>query len=144
MLEGILTVFVGLLGGIAVGVQTPIANAIGRRVGGTVSSFVVHISGAIFSALLLIRDQEKLRDVFSLPWWMFGAGGFGVILYLTINYTIPRLGATTAVALIIVGQLFVGLIIDNFGLFGVVVKPLDGIRILAVGLLLVGGYLITK
>lgn len=144
MSEGILTVLIGLLGGVAVGVQTPIANAIGRRVGGTVSSLVVHVSGSFFSALLLLRDREKLQDVTTLPWWMFCAGGLGVVLYLTINRTIPRLGASTAVALIILGQLFVGLIIDALGLFDVAIKPLDGTRLIAVVFLLIGGYLITK
>jgi len=75
---------------------------------------------------------------------MFGVGGFGVLLYLTINYTIPRLGATTAVALIILGQLSLGLIIDTLGLFDVPIKPLDGTRIAAIVFLLIGGYLITK
>ena len=139
-----MTILIGILGGISVGIQTPIANAIGKRIGGSASSFIVHVSGAVFSAILLLRDHEGLSQLNTLPWWMFGAGLFGVILYLTINYTIPRLGATTAVALIILGQLFVGLLIDTFGLLDVAPKPLSSVRIIAVLCLLVGGYLITR
>jgi len=145
MLEQILTILIGLMGGVAVGVQTPIANAIGQRVGGAASSFIIHFTGAIFSGLLLFaRGGENLREIGSLPWWMFGAGLFGMILYLTINHTFPRLGATAGLMLIIVGQLFTGVIIDHFGLLGVVQRSIDGTRLLAVGLLLAGGYLLVR
>ncbi len=145
MFEIVLTVFIGLLGGIAVGVQGPIANAMSQRVGSATSSFVVHISGAILSALLLLaRGGESIQNWRSLSWYMLGSGAFGLILYLTITHTLPRLGATTAVTLIIVGQLLMGMLIDQFGWFGVAVRPVDGWRMAAVALLFAGGYLMVK
>jgi transporter family-2 protein len=145
MLEFVLTIFVGLLGGLAVGVQGPIAGAMGQRVGGLGSSFIVHVSGAILSGLLLAaRGGEMIQNWRSLPWYMLGSGAFGVILYLTLMHTLPRLGATTAIALIIVGQLAMGMLIDQFGWFGVAVRPIDGWRVAAVVLLLGGGYLMVR
>ena len=67
-----------------------------------------------------------------------------MILYLTINQTMPRLGATTALALIIIGQLVMGILIDQFGLFGVPVRPIDLMRFIGAGLLIAGGYLIVR
>ena len=56
--------FVGLIGGAAVGVQSVIAGAMGQRVGGTASSLIIHISGAIFSGLLLFAAAaEKIREL---------------------------------------------------------------------------------
>jgi transporter family-2 protein len=75
---------------------------------------------------------------------MLGSGAFGVILYLTLNHTLPRLGATAAVVLIIVGQLLTGMVIDHLGLFGVAIRPIDGVRVFAMIVLLVGGYLMVK
>ena len=75
---------------------------------------------------------------------MLGAGIFGLILYQTINITLPRLGSTTMVALIIVGQLLTGVVIDHFGWFGVAVRPIDLTRLAGVLVLLAGGYLIVK
>lgn len=145
MLEIILTILIGLLGGIAVGVQGPIAGAMSQRVGGTGSSFIVHVSGAILSGLLLVaRGGEAIQNWRTLPWYMLGSGLFGLILYLTLTHTLPRLGATTAVALIIVGQLVMGMLIDQFGWFGVTVRTIDGWRIAAAALLLAGGYLMVR
>jgi bacterial/archaeal transporter family-2 protein len=146
MLETLLIMLIGALGGIAVGVQTPIANNIGRRVGSVSSSFIVHLSGAFVSALLLVaRGGEHIREFRSVPWWMLiGSGSLGLVLIMTINHTIPRIGATAAIALIIVGQLITGMLIDHFGLLGVEVRPIEPIRILAVSFLLVGSYLMVK
>jgi transporter family-2 protein len=145
MLQTVLTIFIGLLGGFAVGIQGPIAAAMGQRVGGLGSSFIVHVSGAILSGLLLAaRGGEMIQNWRTLPWYMLGSGVFGVVLYLTLMHTLPRLGATTAIALIIVGQLAMGMLIDQFGWFGVPVRPIDGTRVAAVILLLAGGYLMVR
>jgi bacterial/archaeal transporter family-2 protein len=143
MFETILTILIGLLGGISVGIQSPLAGAISQRVGGAAGSLIIHVSGAVFSlALLLMRGGENIRALNTLPWYLFGAGGFGLLLYLTLSHTLPRLGAGAALTLIIAGQLLMGLLIDQFGWFGAVVRPIDLTRILAV--LLAGAYLLVR
>jgi transporter family-2 protein len=141
----ILTVLIGILGGIAVGVQGPIASQMSQRIGSAASSFVVHVSGAILSGMLVLAlGGENIRNWRTMSWYMFLSGGFGLILYLTLNHTMPRLGATTALALIIIGQLAMGIVIDQFGLFGVSVRPVDLVRLIGAGLLIAGGYLIVR
>ena len=136
---------VGLIGGISVGVQSPIAGAMGQKVGGTASSAIIHLSGFIFSVILLVfRGGEKIRDWNTLPWYMLGAGVFGLILYQTINVTLPRLGATTMLTLIIIGQLLIGVVLDHFGWLGVTARPIDLARIIGIFVLFIGGYLVVK
>ncbi len=145
MLDIVLTALVGILGGLAVGVQGPVANAISARLGGASSSLVVHVSGAVISGLvLMLRGGEQIANWRELPWWMWGAGAIGVVLYLTISYTFPRLGATSGIAMIIVGQLVAGMVIDQFGWFGMPVRPIDLTRVAAGLLLLAGGYLAVR
>jgi bacterial/archaeal transporter family-2 protein len=145
MIQPLLTLMIGMLGGIAVGVQTPLVNMVGRRVGSVASSFVVHLSGTILAAIvLLLYGGENIREWRSLPWWLWLVGGFGVVLVLTINYTIPRIGAAAAITLIIVGQLVATMVIDQFGLFEVPVRPIDLSRIAAVAFLLIGSYLMIR
>ena len=145
MIEYLTIVLIGLIGGIAVGIQSPIAGAMAQRVGGTASSFVVHLSGAVLSGVLLfLRGGERIRDWQTLPWYMLIVGVWGLILYLTISVTLPRLGGTMVVTLIIVGQLLVGIVIDHFGWLGVPVHPISVARTLGVIVLLVGGYLIAQ
>jgi bacterial/archaeal transporter family-2 protein len=141
----LLTVLVGLLGGIAVGLQSPIAGAMGARVGGAASSLIVHLGGALISLVLLIAARgENLREWRSLPFYMLGAGVFGVILYLTLSYTLPRLGASTALILIIAAQLLMGLVVDHFGWFGLPVKRVQVSSLIGMALVVAGGVILIR
>lgn len=145
MFEMTLIIALGLLGGFAVGLQSPIAGAIGLRIGPTASSFILHMSGMLLSGFLLfLRGGEKVRDWYHLPWYMLGSGIFGLILFLSISVTLPRLGATVMITLIICGQLLAGLLIDQFGWFGVPLHPITLIRVCGAALLLLGGFLIGR
>lgn len=145
MMELIFTVVIGLIGGIAVGTQTPIASAMSQRVGGAASSFIVHFGGLVASGVLLMsRRGENIDQWRELPWYMLCSGGFGLILFLTVSHTIPKLGAVSGVTLIIVGQLFAGIVIDYLGAFGAVPRDLDISRLLGLALLLAGAYIIIR
>jgi transporter family-2 protein len=85
-----------------------------------------------------------MRDWRTLPFYMLGAGIFGLILYQTINITFPRLGGTIMVALIIIGQLTAGMVIDHFGWLGVARHPIDLSRVVGMLMLFAGGFLISK
>ncbi len=145
MIEAILGVLIGLSGGVAVGLQSPLSGVMSERVGGAASSFIIHVSGAVVSGvLLLLRGGERVDNWRSLPWYMFGLGSLGLVLYLTLSYTIPKMGATSAVTLVVVGQLLMGLLFDSFGWFGLATRPIDGTKIFAVVLLLGGSYFMLK
>lgn len=145
MLEMILVVAIGLIGGIAVGTQAPIAGAMAQRVGGASSSFIVHIVGTVASAaLLLIRGGEQIHQWRELPWYMLGCGLLGLVLYLSLGQTVPKLGAAAAVTLVIVGQLAASILIDHFGAFGIPVRSLDANRIMAALLLFAGAYMMIR
>jgi len=145
MIQTVIVIIIGLIGGIAVGVQSPIAGAMGQRVGMISSSFLIHLSGLIISAVLLFsRGGEKIQEWRSLPWYMLGAGIFGVILFITISFTLPRLGGTMMITLIIIGELLAGVVVDHFGWFGVPLHPVDLPRLVGVIMLVGGGYLIAR
>ena len=55
-----LTIIVGIVGGVAVGVQSPIAGSMSQYIGGTASSLVVHFGGFILSGMLLIVGPRAL------------------------------------------------------------------------------------
>ena len=145
MIEMLIVVAVGLIGGAAVGTQAPIAGAMGQRIGGASSSLIVHLGGVVASlALLIVRKGELIHEWRTLPWYMLGCGTLGLVLYLSLTHTLPKVGAATAITLLIVGQLLAGLVIDHFGAFGIVTRTVDGSRLAAVGLLLAGAYLMVR
>ena len=141
----ILTIaLVGILGGVAVGLQGPIAGAMSQRVGGASSSLVIHVGGALCSLVLLLgRGGEQMRNWRDISWFMWGAGALGVLLYLTLSLTFPKLGAAVSIMCIIVGQLLAGVILDHFGLAGIA-RPFGFSRALGVGVVLTGAWLIYR
>lgn len=144
-MDFIILLLIGIVGGIAVGIQSPLAGLIGQKIGGAASSVIVHLSGLIFSILFLwLRGGERIQKVGSLPWYMFGVGIFGLILYQCITITLPRLGATSMLVMIIIGQIIAGLVLDTFGLLGMVQRPLDVTKIIGLLFLLGGAYLVVK
>jgi len=145
MLDIAITILLGVLGGVAVGTQASIAGEMSRRVGSPASSFIVHLGGAVLSGLLLLLwGDQQVRNWHKISWYMWGAGALGLVLYLTLGRTIPRLGAATAIMLILIGQLGIGMLIDHFGLFGLTPRHMDGSRVLAAILLISGGYLMMR
>ncbi len=145
MIEIAITIFLGILGGAAVGMQGAIATQMSQRVGGAAGSFIIHLGGAIASlVLLLARGGEQIVQWRQLSWYMLGAGVLGLVLYLTLNQTFPKLGAASAITLIVVGQMLAGVLIDHFGGFGVQVRLFDLNRLLATALLIGGAYLMVK
>ena len=136
---------IGLLGGVAVGLQSPMANLISVKMGVLESVFIIHLGGMIVAALpLMLQRGGQLNKWSSVPWYVLGAGVFGLVLIGTISYTIPRVGATAAIMLIVAGQLGMALIVDHFGLLGVIERPLQPDRLLGVGILLAGVWLIVR
>jgi transporter family-2 protein len=145
MLEMLPTYLLGLLGGMAVGTQTPLVGLMSQRVGAASSSLVVHLGGALLSALvLLVRGGEQAQAWRSLPWYMLSAGFVGVALFLSVAHTVPRIGAAAAITLVIVGQLLTGMILDHFGVFGLAVRTVDAGRAAGLLLVILGGYLLVR
>ena len=138
----LLIVAIGLSGGIAVGTQTPILSQMSQRVGSASSSFISHTAGMLGSlALLISRRGEQIYDWHELSWYMWGCGFLGIVLILSVSHTIPKIGATAAITLVIVGQLLAGMAIDHFGAFDVPMRAIDLTRIGGALLLVAGAYL---
>jgi bacterial/archaeal transporter family-2 protein len=145
MFEIAIIILIVIIAGMAVGAQASIAGEMSPLVGGAATSFIVHLGGTILSGVLLVvRGDEQLHNWRQLNWYMWAAGAVGVVLYLVFAYAIPRLGAATTLALLLIGQLFAAMLIDHFGLFGLPLRHIDGSRAMAAILLISGGYLMMR
>ena len=78
----LLAVAAALVGGMAVGLQAPLASLIGQRLGSLESIFIVHLSGALASGLLLaaVKQGGNLGAWRSLPWYALMAGTLGLLV----------------------------------------------------------------
>lgn len=141
----LLIILIGLAGGIAVGLQSPMASMITQRLGVFESVFIIHIGGALLALIpILIYSGGKLGQWRSVPWYALGAGVFGLIVIGAISYMIPRVGVAAAIVTVVAGQLLVSTILDHFGLLGAMGRPLDGTRAIGLAVVLVGVWLTVK
>src|SRR5512134_410098 len=110
-----LIILIGLAGGIAVGLQSPLASMITQRLGMFESVFIIHVGGAVIALFpLLFTGGGKLAQWRSVPWYALSAGIFGLIVIGAISYMIPRIGVAGAIVSIVAGQLLVSTILDHF------------------------------
>jgi len=141
----LLIILIGLAGGVAVGLQSPMASMITQRLGTFESVFIVHIGGAMIALVpLLIYGGGKLSQWRSVPWYALGAGIFGLVVIAAISYMIPRVGVAASITTVVAGQLLVGVILDHYGLLGASVRPLDVTRLIGLAVVLAGVWLTVK
>lgn len=141
----LLIILIGLIGGVAVGLQSPLASMITQRLGLFESVFIVHIGGAIIALIpLLIYGGGKLTEWRTLPWYALGAGIFGLVVIGSISYMIPRIGIAAAITTIVAGQLLVGAILDHYGLLGAAGRSMDLTRGFGMAVVLLGVWLTVK
>ena len=140
-----LVILIGLIGGVAVGIQAPLINLISLRLGTFESVFIIHLGGAIAGlAPLIYFGGGNLAAWQTVPWYALAAGSLGMVVVGAISYAIPHVGAATTVVLIVVGQLVVGVYLDHFGLMGMALRPLDIGRGLGIVVVLVGVWLLVR
>jgi len=141
----IVIILVGLAGGVAVGLQGPMASLMTQRIGVFESIFIVHLGGAALAMLpLIVLGGGHLGEWRSVPWYALCAGFFGLVVLSAISYIIPRVGVATSIITVVAGQLAVGTLLDQYGLLGGSGRPLDATRLLGLICVMAGVWLTVK
>jgi len=138
-------ILIGLAGGIAVGIQSPMASMITQRLGLFESVFIVHTGGAVIALIpLLVYGGGKLSQWRSVPWYVLGAGVFGLVVIAGISFMIPRVGVAAAITTVVAGQVLAAAVIDHFGLLEAHLRPMDLTRAIGLAVVLFGVWLTVK
>jgi bacterial/archaeal transporter family-2 protein len=86
------------------------------------AGFVSYLGGTICMLLLavVLRDAVPSTSFIARSnWWMWTGGFFGAVYIAISILLVPRLGAATFIAMLVAGQMLCSLVIDHYGLFGV-------------------------
>jgi bacterial/archaeal transporter family-2 protein len=141
----IFLILLALIGGAAVTLQGQFMGVMDSVIGTRESVFITYASGGlVVTFVMLFLRGGNLRAAASVPWYVFGAGLLGLLIVGTIGFTVPRLGLTTALTLVITGQFFASILIEQFGWFGSPVRTFEWSRLLGIFLLLLGVWLTTR
>ncbi|AOR70835.1 hypothetical protein BBJ41_25325 [Burkholderia stabilis] len=98
----------------------------------------------VMLAVAMLAPSPRLGGVLPATgsWFSWTGGFFGAVFVGVAVLMVPRLGAATTLALIVVGQMVGALAFDHFGLFGVRQHSAGLIRIAGAACLIVGVVLV--
>ena len=147
-METFLLVLLGLLAGAGVPVQAAVNSALRQHLGrpewATLVSFSVGTALVALALMLQRTPLPALAQAARAPWWAWTGGGLGAFYVFTTILLVPRLGATTALAVTLAGQVAFGLVLDQAGLLGLATRELTPGRLAGVALLAAGVFLVQR
>ena len=138
-------VLLALIGGIAVTLQGQFMGVMDQSIGTRESVFITYAGGGLaITILMLFLRGGNIKAATFVPWYALTAGLVGLLIVGTIGFTVPRLGLTTALTLVLAGQFLASVLIEHFGWFGAPVRPFEWTRALGILILLLGVWLTTR
>ncbi len=94
---------------------------------------------AMLAAIMVMRETWPSPQIIARTSWMAWSGGFFGAVYIAISILLlPRLGAATVLALIVLGQMITSVGFDHFALFGLPQHPATTLRLAGVVLIVTG------
>jgi transporter family-2 protein len=147
-MSGLSSLAAAVLIGACLALQPPINALMARTLGSSLLAAVVSIaiSLAVVVPVWLTIGQGggAVAQVRALPWWVLLGGAFGVVFVAGSVIVAPRLGIALFFVGVVAGQLLGATIVDHVGAFGVPVRPLTPMKILGLGLVLLGAALVQR
>lgn len=111
------------------------------------AALVSFLVGTLGLVALLVATRTPLpgREALgAVPVWAWFGGLLGAVYVASSTIVATELGATTLLALALLGQLAGALVVDHYGWLGLPVNPLTGTRIAGVALLGIGVWLVSR
>lgn len=135
-----------VIAGAVVPFQSAINANLGRGLGhplwATLASLLVSIAVLLPVIVAMRLPLPTLAFITKAPLWMWAGGAFGVCFISLALMLLPKLGASGFIALALAGQVAASLVLDHFGLFGLVERQMTLPRVLGAVLLIAGVVLI--
>jgi transporter family-2 protein len=139
------TLFIGAI----LPVQAVLNTKLGKQTGGPlISSMLSFLVGLIALLIInLVANYSALSNMKLLsvsPWYLWMGGLLGAIYVTCVIFVNQQQGVALTFALVVAGQIFVSLVIDHYGLFGSIIRPVSIPKIIGALLIIAGLVLIKK
>ncbi len=143
-----LSYFLGLAAGFGLTVQVAMNSQLRKFLQSANSAALVSfmVGGLALVVLVIgLRTPLPSREVLSsVPVWAWFGGMLGAFYVASSTIIAAELGASSLLALALLGQLSTALVIDHFGWLGMPVNPVTLTRFAGVVLLAIGVWLIAR
>jgi transporter family-2 protein len=136
---------VAVLAGMAAALQGSANGALTGRAG--LGATLVLNSLVVMTGSLILFFASGPRPFSALggaPWSHYLGGICGLVIIASMAIVVPRIGNATGLALLVLGQVAAGLVIDHFGLLSMRTIPISASRIGGALLLVVGMLLLRR
>jgi transporter family-2 protein len=133
--------------GLAGAVQIAVQGRLNERVGSIEAAATASVVGAALALGVLLVARRSLGgvgDAVSGPKWQLLGGAMSIIIILSITIAGPRIGVVATTAFLIAAQFALAAVIDQYGWFGVDRVAFSWLRVLGIGLLVVGAALTLR
>lgn len=145
MTGSVLFVLIPIVAGISIAMQAVFMAQMDRRMGTLESVFITYGVGASIVGIIVLANRGgRLALASGMPWYVFTAGLFGLMIIAGISFSAARVGLVSTFVIIVATQFICSSLIDHFGLFGQEVRVLDFDRFAGIGMLLAGVWLILR
>ena len=140
----VITFFVGAI----IPVQAILNARLGRQTGGALmGALLSFLTGTICLFILNViingGSMFNMRQYATGPWYIWIGGCIGAIFVGYITWVNQEQGVALTFALVVAGQIFISMLIDQYGLFGSVVRTITLEKIIGAALI-VGGIILIK
>ncbi len=133
------------IGGAAVAVQSKVNGGLGKQVGLIEGSFISFLIGTLVLFFFTIFfGKGNLFAITEVPKWQLIGGILGAIYVSILIFSVNKIGVTSTLMAVVLGQIIIGAMIDHFGFFGGETYPITGNKIIAILLLIFSLYLFNK
>jgi transporter family-2 protein len=129
-----------------IALQAPINAGLGRSTGGLPAALVSFAVGSVALAVIVVLSGKAggLSSTFDVSWYYLLGGLLGAIYVSNALIAVSVIGAGGVAAATVTGQLTASVVIDRLGLFGLDQVALSPQRLLGIGLLMAGTFLVVR
>jgi len=112
----VIMIILAVIGGATLSIQAAINGQLGGNVGVFKSAFLTFSVGALVTALLIFFFEPKQAvSLMDVPKWQLLGALCGVPYIVIMVLAVQRIGTAVATVAVILGQLAMSMLIDNFG-----------------------------
>lgn len=138
---------IGVMAGSMITVQSVLNSVLGRKTGnfGSVLILTLVSIGVLLILITLFPNTSNLRALPSLSkWYLYLGGILGVIILAAPIFLIPRIGVTSTLMGLVIGQLVLALVFDHFGFLNTPKIEINLFRVIGLILLIAGVFLVRR
>lgn len=138
---------IGVIAGGLIAIQSVLNSSLGQRAGNLGAVLLLTLVSAC-GLILLVVFFPSTASIKNLPgfseWYLYLGGILGIAILAAPILLVPKIGTTSTLISIILGQSIMALLIDQFGMFASPKVEISFARITGVLLVAIGAYLVGR